>query len=249
MRNYLANSDFGTLHTQPDGSPLTEIVGITQPPPLGICPAWGHGPGGGAETTVRFADFAFWSGSQPAHPVPSHPRRMLHITWTKPLDPVHGADGSGWDQLGYPFRYDFLEHPMWQAYDLLGQWIGFEFYAAGGAPFTLYPGLWTNYRNNDFALHDMHIRVEIVPGRAARGYGFAYVPPPPVGHPVVDKEFYVGFSIGACDPNPPAMWLAGFKLWRVPAMADAVDREPPAVTQLRTLPIYNTPTIQERRKA
>lgn len=230
MRNYIRNGDFRLLHSrygnfaddaQGKGCVLTsnaaneviEIANINGSIPLshGIVPGWGHGAGGGAISRVRFIDRA-WHETR----IPSMPQRWLWIGWDQALDPVHGADGSGWPY----YRYTFLETFFHDAHDLLGQYVAFSFYAlTGGSAMPVLPVFWTNYGPNDFVLHDLQTTYT-VSAEFKRYYGITKIPN--LTKPATDA-FYIGFGLDSTTPTPAPILLGDFKVWRVPDLCLQVE--------------------------
>lgn len=250
MKNYIRNGDFrvlldgnnpgliadaaakGYTITKNAKNEVTQLAGLNTAPAYGIVPGWGHGPGGGANSTIQLIDRA------PSEiRVPSQPMRWLWIGWNTALDPVHGADGSGWVPHGYPFRYTFLEHFMFRPHELLGHYFAYEFYAITGAgnSMPVLPVLWTNYDDNQFCLHDLHENITVdangpvaAPGAGDRGgfhrfYGIFKIPKIPAGQSLNNDKFYIGFGLDSTTPNPCPILLGGFKGFRVPDMCDSVE--------------------------
>lgn len=230
MRNYVRNGDFRILHprygdfaddAQGKGCVLTadaqnnvvEIANINGSIPLshGICPGWGHGAGGGAISRVRFIERA-WHEAR----IPAMPQRWLWIGWDQPLDPEHGADGSGWPY----YRYTFLETFFHDAHDLLGQYVAYSFYATtGGDTLPVLPVLWTNYGPNDFVLHDL--QAEHAVGTDLRRY-YGIVKVPHLTKPAT-ADFYIGFGLDSTTPTPCPVLIGDLKVWRVPDLYAHVE--------------------------
>lgn len=204
-----------------------KIFGLTNAPTHGICPGWGHGPGGGATSTVWFIDRD--PGEVRAK---SMPKRWFWFGWDAPLNPTTGANGSGWagdvasiavNGRTFPYRYTFLEQMMYDATDLLGECVNYEFYATLGAgnTFDVLPLFWTAFKDSTAILHDIRTVHPLDGNDVYRCTGSFYLPHIPSGKGDIS---YIGFGLDSTNPNPCPILLGGFRVWKGDAARSVTTR-------------------------
>lgn len=268
LRNYIFNGE-GQLRTAASAEVLADLAakGIgptvingeiaalsnitTQPPAHGLCPGWGHGPGGGGSSTFQSLDRDFAD-----HRFPGNPSRYLWIGWNTHPNAAPGSQGSGWetgsthcDPASWcDWRISFLEHGLRGCEELLGAWVGYSIFAMagsgiGGPNFPVRPYFMTGYADNDFFLHDLHQEV-VVTTSATEICGWFYLPQIPAGQAVVRSQFGIGFGLDTTCPTPPPLLVSCAKVckWPKPTQPDVpasdikylVEKESPALARQRS---------------